>query len=475
MKKFSIMLIVGALTFIPAILLEFPTVYPTGTTIYKPEKCWNGFTIIDPSYNYRHPGAYLMDMNGNIIKMWKGLHGHPVKLLPGGYVIGIYGKRGVDNIPVQVDWNDKIVWKAPEGIFANHDVQREGNPVGYYVPAMKPKALNGNTLINSHRGIVNNPNILSRPLLGNFFTEVSWNGEILWEWSLHDHFDELGLSEAAKNAIYRWGHIKERVDAHPDQEVTESVNADWAHVNSMAHLGPNKWYDAGDERFHPDNIIFDCREINGVYIISKKTGNVVWQVGPEDWSSTKALRKLGPFIGQHHAHMIPKGLAGAGNILVFDNGGAAGYGLPTPGAPTGVMISRRGYSRVVEFDPITLEVVWEYNAENAGYGRSFYNRFFSWYVSSAQRLPNGNTMITEGCHGRIFEVTPEREIVWEYIHPYTAYKPGEGVEKKMEDYRYIFRAFRYPYGWVPQAKRPVEKAVIPPELSKFRIKPQENK
>ena len=37
---------------------------------------------------------------------------------------------------------------------------------------------------------------------------------------------------------------------------------DWMHINSMSVLGPNKWYDAGDERFHPENIIWDGREAN---------------------------------------------------------------------------------------------------------------------------------------------------------------------------------------------------------------------
>ena len=49
--------------------------------------------------------------------------------------------------------------------------------------------------------------------------------------------------------------------------------------------------------------------------------------------------------------MIPKGLPGEGNILVFDNGGQAGYGSPNPGAPTGHNNAIRPYSRVLEFDP----------------------------------------------------------------------------------------------------------------------------
>ncbi len=105
------------------------------------------------------------------------------------------------------------------------------------------------------------------------------------------------------------------------------------HINCVSVLGENKWYDAGDERFHPDNLIFDARNANILAIISKKTGEIVWQIGP-DFSKTKELRKLGWIIGQHHFHMIPKGLPGEGNLLVFDNGGEGGYGNPNPSAPT---------------------------------------------------------------------------------------------------------------------------------------------
>jgi len=117
----------------------------------------------------------------------------------------------------------------------------------------------------------------------------------------------------------------------------------------------------------------------------------------------------------------------------------------------------RDYSRIIEFDPVTLEIVWEYKDGK---------RFYSYFISSAQRLPNGNTLICEGAKGRIFEVTREGEIVWEYISP-----PLSRVATK-PDY-IIYRAYRLPYEWVPQLEKPVEKAVIPPDPSDFRIKPQE--
>ena len=114
----------------------------------------------------------------------------------------------------------------------------------------------------------------------------------------------------------------------------------------------------------------------------------MWQLGP-DYDTTPELRELGWIVGQHHAHIIPKGLPGAGNLLVFDNGGSAGYGLPNPGALTGIDNAKRDYSRVLEIDPTTLKIVWQYTPAEAGYiiPVNSYG-FFSPLISSAQRLPN---------------------------------------------------------------------------------------
>ncbi len=95
----------------------------------------------------------------------------------------------------------------------------------------------------------------------------------------------------------------------------------------MSEFGPNKWYEKGDERFKPENIIFDSREANFLAIIEKATGNIVWKIGP-DFQYDEKAKAIGNIIGPHMTHMIPQGLPGAGNILVFDNGGAGGYGTP---------------------------------------------------------------------------------------------------------------------------------------------------
>ena len=340
--------------------MGYPSIYPTGTTIYKPEKCWNGYTLFQANEH----GAMLIDMNGREVHFWKDLQGFPNKLLSNGDVLGSTGERPMafafqDQLDVvQVDWDGNIIWKfdhleevqdgdAPKRWVArqHHDFQREGNPVGYYVPDMESTIDSGKTLVLCHSNRMDE-NISSAELLSDRIIEVDWEGNILWSWDIADHFDEIGFSDAAKETL------RERPNVHKMIKKT-----DWVHINCASYLGPNHWYDEGDERFNPDNIIFDSRAANFMAIIDHETGELVWKVGP-DYSETEALRELGIIIGMHHTHMIPKGLPGAGNILVFDNGGWAGYGAPNETSPTGVDVAKRDYSRVLEFDPITLKIVW---------------------------------------------------------------------------------------------------------------------
>jgi hypothetical protein len=447
--------------FLGTMMYARQTVFPTGTTIYKPDKCWNGFTIFSAKVTGE---STLIDMNGNVVKAWKEVSGFPARILPGGYIMGYVGTRPMhqdSTALVQADWNGNIVWKFDHAeeikdpdktpywsARQHHDYQREGSPAGYYAPGMDPKTNGGTTLVLAHKD-VNNPRISNRLLEDDYIYEVTWDGKITWEWLASDHFDELGFDEAAKNTIFR----------NPNWNSARGA-ADWAHINSMSVLGPNKFYDQGDQRFHPENIIVDGRQLNIIWIIEKKTGKVIWKVGP-DYAATPELRKLGQIIGQHHAHMIPKGLPGAGNIMVFDNGGAAGYGSPNPGSVNGVGNAIRANSRVLEFNPVTLEIVWQYSPETSGYEMT---SFFSHYISSAQRLPNGNTLIDEGADGRMFEVTPGHEIVWEYVSPF--------FSDPKETQNGVYRAYRVPYDWVPQAGKPAEKPVNPLPNSKLRVTTQ---
>ena len=238
---------------------------------------------------------------------------------------------------------------------------------------------------------------------------------------------------------------------------------DWLHINSVSLIGPNRHFDASDTRFHPDNLIWGSREANIIAITDRKTGNITWRLGPA-YDGSEAERKLGWIIGQHHPHIIPRGLPGEGNLLVFDNGGWAGYGKPNPASPTGRMNARRDYSRVLEIDPISLQIVWQYTPAEAGFVIPLdASRFYSPFVSSAQRLPNGNTLITEGSNGRIFEITQDHELVWEYISPYWGSRgPASGMNM-------VYRAYRAPYAWVPQRPEPTETPIPRLDRSGFRV------
>ena len=183
-------------------------------------------------------------------------------------------------------------------------------------------------------------------------------------------------------------------------------------------------------------------------------------MGP-DYREREEWSEIGQIIGQHKPHIIPEGLPGAGNLLVFDNGGSGGYGAGTSARPDGTNVVTRDSSRILEINPTTYEIVWQYNV---GANSTERVMFYSWYVSNAQRLPNGNTMINEGMNGRLFEITEDKEIVWEYVSPFFS-------DDEVPTHR-VYRGYRVPYDWIPQLDEPEERAVIPPPLGEFRVPAQ---
>jgi hypothetical protein len=366
-------------------------------------------------------------MEGEIVREWS-LAVFPVKMLPGGSLMAGLGynpdtpSASPDTLElVQVSYEGETEWTfstwddAGTGTWMarqHHDFQREGNPVGYYAPGQN-FVDQGKTLVLAHENLLV-PAISPMELQDDVIYEVNWDGSLSgFVWRASDHVHEFGFDAEALGAIY----------ANPNYDETSGMG-DWLHINTMSELGENPWYDAGDERFNPRNLIVGSRQANFLAIISKQTGEVVWRVGP-DFSDGMPEAAIGQLLGPHHAHLIPSGLPGAGNILVFDNGASSGYGGPD-GYPE---FQARGYSRVVEFDPITLQVVWQYG------GEGYEEPFFSAYVSSAQRLPNGNTLIAAGEIGRMFEVTEDKRIVWD-IFPLEAW--------------WIYRAYRIPPEWLPR-------------------------
>ena len=452
MNKLNGLFLIVALSLAALTAVAAPSVYPTGTTIYYPDQAWNGYTLLT-LLDAR--GAVLVDMNGRVVKQWDTYNlsaGGPARILPGGIIIGSTGSNPPHQEAmalVELDFAGKQLWrfdhnlqikpKDGEQVWStrqHHDWQRQDYPAGYFSPAFTPAASGSNTLLLTHTNH-SVPSVADKELEDDRLIEVSPDGNIIWQWLASDHIGEFGFNQVERDAIRT---------AATGGLFARRGSYDALHLNSATYVGPNHWYDAGDKRFAPDNIIISSRQASFVAIIARD-GSVVWRIGP-DFNRSKAEQAIRQIIGQHHAHMIPEGLPGAGNILIFDNGGSSGYGTPSPIAPNGQGIYARATSRVLEIDPVTLKMVWSYSAMN----------FYSANISSAQRLPNGNTLITEGAPGRVFEVTSEREIVWEYMNP-----PAQTGRRGNA----VYRAYRYPYSWVPQLKPAKEIAMPKPDLGEF--------
>ncbi|MBT4587641.1 MAG: aryl sulfotransferase, partial [Rhodospirillaceae bacterium] len=268
------------------------------------------------------------------------------------------------------------------------------------------------------------------PGKGGQLIEMDWDGNILWEYTDHmQHHDfrrlengntiygawEIMPKEAAarvqggrpntehENGIY--SDVVKEIDPDGnlvwdwrisrDVEIEKYPLCPIEHRKEFGHINSMQKLENGD-------VLISCRNNHLVAIIDHET---------KDFSWSMCDMKLGH---QHDATMLENG-----NILIFVNGAHSVYGGPNFG------------SRIHEIDPKTKEVVWEYK------GAPPYT-FHSPFISGMERLPNGNTLICEGQWGRLFEVTPESEIVWDYVSPYFN---GKGVP--YADGNFVFRCYRY--------------------------------
>jgi len=426
-----------------------PSVFPTGVTRYDPERAWNGYVL----FSGQDKKTHLIDMNGNEVRQWPHEGFPPVLVDPAladgkrGNILlqlantpGAQAGNGLGNRSIgELDWSGKVLWQWGAGgdAYASAEVQTAAAPGGAAKQHHDWRRLaNGNTLVLANL-VHPVKGFSAAQVLDDVIYEVTPSGAIVWQWTASEHVNELGFSPESLKLV---------LSATP-RNGAKAV--DWLHINNMAPLGKNKWHAKGDARFHPDNIIVSSREANLLAIIERKSGKVVWTLGPDypPIGSTVVPRAADQIIGPHDAHFIAEGLPGAGNLLVFDNQGEAGYPRVSPGIFP--------HSRVLEIDPVTKQVVWQYTAANSSQAVwSFYSAF----ISSARRLPNGNTLIDEGMNGRFFQVTPKGDIVWEYVSPYFGSSPvGGGGSPVLTNW--VYRALPVPYDWVPPETPRSEKTV----------------
>lgn len=398
------------------------TVYPVGTTLYRPDQCCNGYTIL-----WRGLTVKLVDMNGRTVNEWGvsteedaegGFQKSEARvdrarlLEDGNILVQRGGMMSEDGVIEEYDWGGDRVWQyVPEGAIPHRNLLGPHHDVA--------KAVNGNTLTVCREAVppaylkqVREPTWQGQTIYGDAIVEVNRAGEAVWVWHAYEHLD---LNHSRLLASTGW-------HAGP----YNSTVCDWTHVNTVQSLPENRWYAAGDARFRPGNVMISPRQLDTVYIIDRETHAVVWSYSGD---------YFGGLSGQHEPHMIEPGLPGEGHILIFDNGASPWNDL-----------GHAGKSYVLEVNPVTKERVWVYDG-----GLDFH----ATYTSSAQRLANGNTLICESAGKRVFEVTVEGETVWEYV---------EGTP----------RSYRYAYDHCPQTAalgRPREASVTPP--GELRIAPDE--
>ena len=351
----------------------------TGVTLYEPAKACNGYTLVAP---LQTQDVWLIDMRGDYVHRWvmpTPPRNHGV-LLPNGHLL----YATVAPLPPESGMSVPRIggWGVGAGLI---EVDWEGNLLWKYVDRNQNHSFyrmkNGNTMIVRS---VRVPSEMAFRVKGGL--PGTEDRGMIWADGFHE------VTPDGK-VIWEWS-AADHLDPEVHVMCPLAYRGDWTHMNSCEVL--------------PDgNVLTSFRNIDTICIVDKVTGKIKWQ-----W--------VGNGISHQHA---PTWLRN-GNILLFDNG---------MHRKDGSLIC---YSRAVELNPRTNKVVWEYKGDPP-------QGFYSSLISNCQRLPNGNTLICEGMKGRIFEVTIDGEIVWEYINPFHSSRVSVGTRAAWGLSNSVFQAYRY--------------------------------
>lgn len=390
----------------------------------------DNYTLFAPNLS---TSTYLIDRNGNVVNEWEsdytpGLHGY---LLEDGSLIraaqphgaggnGSINALGAGGLIERFDWDGNKVWEyaydSPT-FLQHHDIE--------VIP-------NGNLLMiawefmseSDATDAGRDPNLPGEGYLyPDHIVEVQPDlnagvgGNIVWEWHATDHL--VQDLDSSKN---NW-HGSTGVKDHP-----ELININYVSSFQTGGGQAEDWMHSNGIDYNPalDQIVLSVREFSEFWVIdhsttideaesgeggnSGKGGDLLYRWGnPQTYGAGDDSDRMLYF--QHDAKWIPEGLPGEGNITLFNNG----FGRPGTEVSSVLEIDTPvdemgNYSMTPgePYDPNTPE--WSYDAPVED---------FSPIISGAQRLANGNTLITYGGLGTFVEVTPEGEEVWKYVSPHT--------------------------------------------------------
>jgi len=458
-KEIVIVAAVIFLCFLPMSLVYAIEAFRADTTngvkteviYWDKQKAYNGYTLFQPRQT--HPSVaniYLIDMAGSVVHTWPS--GQNPKLMEDGHILARF---------VEMDWDGKEVFS---GRGAHHDTWK------IYNKKLKEYTYIG---LTREQDYTTRENIIaaggdpSRDYTGAYcdgLIEIDKNAKEIWRWRFLDHCIQA-RDPKAPNYVGKGKTIadypgKLNIDWVTEEtrvsgDGTPGVINDWQHTNGMdyneklGHVAINARH--WSEFYIVDHLAtFVPNDLEkSIELAASDAGDFIYRFGnPSAYQQGKpqGVKDEGDqqMYGCHNIEWIDDGLPGAGNMTIYDNGCYNPMGgmsslieinpyLDANGKNTGRYVNPpdAGYDR----DNRSNQVVWHFESFN---GKNFY----SFNVSSAQRLPNGNTLACAGAEAHIFEVTREGEVVWEYINPLS----GAGLSTFLSPSQRggsVFRAYRF--------------------------------
>jgi len=431
---------------------------PKTGLIINDARAFQGYTLLAPIMSRM---VYMVDMQGRVIRTWEGeAPGNmSVYLLENGHLLR-YGRlaeqtfgdgAGAAGHVQEFTFEGELVWDyrfASTKQLAHHDIFRMPN--GNVLMIVWDKKSPEEAVAAGRRPETVGQSQLLVDCIYEIQPAGKTTGKVVWEWHVWDHliqdndsskanYGNVGAHPELVDVNFGEGAIASIVAKKAELEKLKSigyvgsaspgqkpapVRADWMHSNAVA-------YNA-----ELDQVLLNVLEFNEFWIIdhSTTTAEAAGHTGGKHgkggdllyrWGNPRAYRagtaKEQKLFGQHNTHWIPKGYPGEGHLLIFNNGRRRIGGayssvdeLILPVAPDGQYEHEAGTA----YGPD--KPVWSYTAPKRW-------EFYAEFISGANRLPNGNTLICSGPNGTIFEVTPDKEIVWKYVNPVRATALGGPV------------------------------------------------
>lgn len=461
----------------------------------------DGYVMFAPTSS---ASIYLINRKGEVVHEWKGNYeAHTPYLNDDGSITQLavdadfprFAGGGEAGRLQKISWDSKVLWDfeyANEDHCTHHDiaVKPNGN-----VLAIAWEARTAEAVLQAGR----KPDLIPKEgLWPSRVVEIEpqgkRGGKEVWVWHIWDHL--IQDHDPAKDNYGDVAAHPELLDFNvgrplPPQITPDSMDqlhaAGRAWRNQTAYNRGSDVYHLNAINYHPElnQIALSSPSLNEIFIIDQSTTTEEaaghtggrWGRGGDflyRWGNPRNYRQGDStdqrLFGQHDVRWVEKGFPGEGNLTVFNN--------DIPFIPDSL-----NYSAVYELKP-SLEDQGYRLSDNGRYGPeeptwTYVARdtlsFFSSFISGAHRMANGNTFINEGARGRFFEVTPEGDIVWEYLNPYrgTIHHPNGDPRDPMPMAYIQFRATFIPASH--PALQGKELAPLDPQPVPFTLPPKEEK